>query len=349
MKTIHSLGLRFENNRLWILDQTKLPHEEIWLESETPEDMIDHIRTLRVRGAPLIGVAAALSLGLFAEKVKEEKAIHAAGAALRAARPTAVNLMMAIDRVLDSNNPLQEAIALFEEDIALCDAMANHGAALIADGDGILTHCNAGALATGGVGTALGVIIRAHEQGKRIHVFVDETRPLLQGARLTAWELARAGVPHTLICDNMSATVMREGRIQKIFVGADRIATNGDFANKIGTYAVAILAKHHGIPFYPVAPYTTIDFECPHGRAIPIEERDASEVRGEKGNPSSPVFNPAFDVTPVELVTALVLDRGVFRGNELSGLERLRKYPEKHLVKTFAANPNQRFETHPST
>lgn len=212
------------------------------------------------------------------------------------------------------------ALEIFDEDVALGDAMARHGATLLNDGDGVLTHCNTGGLATVGVGTALGVVLRAWERGMKLHVFVDETRPLLQGGRLTAWELARAGVPHTLITDSMAAVVMRAGRVQRVLVGADRIARNGDFANKIGTYGVAVLAKHHGVPFHPVAPFTTVDLACPHGGAIPIEERDEDEVRGARGSfgatrwapRESPVFNPAFDVTPAALVSSLVLDRGVF-------------------------------------
>jgi methylthioribose-1-phosphate isomerase len=208
--------------------------------------------------------------------------------------------------------------------------MGERGAELIEDGDGILTHCNTGGLATAGIGTALGVLRKAFESGKKIHVFVDETRPLLQGARLTAWELAKLGIPHTLLCDNAAASLMKAGKVNKVFVGADRIARNGDFANKIGTYGVAVLAKHHGIPFYAVAPLTTVDANCPGASAIPIEQRPPEEVRGARGSfgeviwsPSaSGAYNPAFDVTPASLVTAIVLDTGVF--------------PPSHLEKSLA-------------
>ena len=326
MRPLTSLALRFDGWRLEILDQRQLPDEERWLDAGDPEVMAAHIRCLAVRGAPLIGVAAAVALGVYARTGATDKAVLAAARHLREARPTAVNLMNAVDRVTAAferdgrEGVIREAVALFDEDVALCDAMADHGAALLRDGDGVLTHCNSGALATVGVGTALGVIVRAWERGKRIHVFVDETRPLLQGARLTAWELARAGVPYTLITDSMAAIVMRDGRVQKVFVGADRVATNGDFANKVGTYGVAVSARHHGVAFHPVAPWTTVDLSAPDGRAIPIEERSPDEVRGVTGSFGSVrwsprdagVFNPAFDVTPAELVTSLVLDRGVF-------------------------------------
>lgn len=325
MRPLSSLALRFDGERLEILDQRQLPDAERWLDAGGPEAMAAHIRCLAVRGAPLIGVAAALALGVYARTDASDEALLAAAAHLRAARPTAVNLMNAVDRVTAAfaregrAGVGREAVALFDEDVALCERMAEHGAALIDDGDGVLTHCNSGGLATVGVGTALGVIVRAWQQGKRIHAFVDETRPLLQGARLTAWELARAGVDHTLITDSMAAIVMRDGRVQKVFVGADRVAMNGDFANKVGTYGVAVSARHHGVAFHPVAPWTTVDPAAADGGAIPIEERGADEVRGVAGSFGavrwSPravgVFNPAFDVTPAELVTSLVLDRGV--------------------------------------
>ena len=215
-----------------------------------------------------------------------------------------------------------KAEALFDEDVVFCERMAKHGAALIGRGEGLLTHCNTGGLVTAGIGTALGVIRRAHEQGKDIHVWVDETRPLLQGARLTAWELARLGIPHTLITDGMAATVLASGKVQRVLVGADRIARNGDFANKVGTYALAIVARHHGVPFHPVAPWSTVDLSCASGKAIPIEERPAQEVRGYGETRWAPaqvsVFNPAFDVTPVSLIESLVLDRGVFSRTALA-------------------------------
>ena len=322
MKNKVSLGLKYIDGRLLVLDQERLPREEIWIECGTPDQMVDCIRALKVRGAPLIGVAAAMSLGHLAEKGASPEELKSAAQKLRASRPTAVNLMMAVDRVvlsargprdLEPDAVVRRAESLFDEDFALCEGMGHSGEPLISDGDGILTHCNTGGLATAGIGTALGVIRKAWEKGKRVHVYVDETRPLLQGARLTTWELTKLGIPFTLICDNMAAGLMAQGRIQKAFVGADRIARNGDFANKIGTYSVAISAKHHGIPFYPVAPYTTVDLDCPSGSAIPIEERAASEVRGQWAPESCNVYNPAFDVTPAALVSAWVLDRGVFK------------------------------------
>lgn len=305
-----SLGLRMIDG-LEVLDQTKLPHEEIWCKVTDPQEMIRLIQCLSVRGAPLIGVAAALALGEFSRD-KTETEIRIAALALREARPTAVNLMHAMDRMLEAfeagRDLVKEAKNIFDEDVALCDAMAERGAKYINDGDGILTHCNTGGLATVGVGTALGVIHRAHSQGKKIHVYVDETRPLLQGARLTAWELEKLKIPFTLICDNMAASLMKAGKVQKAFVGSDRIAANGDAANKIGTYGVAVLAKHHNIPFYVVAPSTTFDADCPDGNSIPIEERNPEEVRAGKAPHSCKVWNPAFDVTPKTLITKVILE-----------------------------------------
>lgn len=333
MRTLDSIALRFDGRRLSVLDQRLLPDEEAWLDGDDPTRMAEHIRCLAVRGAPLIGVAAGLSLGRFAHAGASREGFEAAAAHLRAARPTAVNLMHAVDRVTAAyraegpDGSWREAVALFDEDVALCEAMARHGAALVHDGEGLLTHCNAGALATVGVGTALGVVTRAWAEGKRVHVFVDETRPLLQGARLTAWEMRRAGVPHTLLTDSMAAVVMRRGRVQRVFVGADRVAANGDFANKIGTYGVAVLARHHGVDFHPVAPATTVDLTARDGDAIPIEERDPAEVRGAAGafgrvrwSPAdAPAYNPSFDVTPASLVTSLVTDRGVLTRDALAG------------------------------
>lgn len=312
MRNLESMGLRLTGNKLEILDQRLLPQEELWRDASDPNVLIECIQGLGVRGAPLIGVSAALSLMLFSRSAKAAE-VPALASRLRKARPTAVNLMNAIDRCTKAfaeggHEALEaEAFRIFDEDVALCEGMARQGSGLIADGDGVLTHCNTGGLATVGKGTALAVIRRAHEEGKKIHVYVDETRPLLQGARLTTWELGRLGIPYTLICDNMAATLMRMGKIQKIFVGADRIAANGDAANKIGTYSVAALAKFHGIPFYVVAPSTTLDPNCPDGAAIPIEERDAAEVHG-KGRVGVRAWNPSFDVTPRALITKIVLD-----------------------------------------
>ena len=327
MRPMDSLALRHDGRTLRILDQTLLPDQELWLEAGEPAAMIEHIKRLAVRGAPLIGVAAALSLACMAEAGAAPAALEQAAAALAKARPTAVNLMWAMARmaaVLESAGPAAlgpEAEAIFAEDVALCEAMARNGLTLFRPGEAVLTHCNSGGLATAGVGTALGVILRGFQAGLVAHVFVDETRPLLQGARLTAWELARAGVPHTLITDSMAAILLREGRVQRVLTGADRVARNGDFANKVGTYGLAVQARYHDVPFHPVAPWSTVDLRCPDGAAIPIELRDADEVRGFGGRrwapEASPAFNPSFDVTPAKLVTSLVLDRGVASREDL--------------------------------
>jgi len=321
MNPFESLGLKHDGRALWVLDQTQLPDAEVWLDGSDPEAMITLIKRLAVRGAPLIGVAAAASLATFAHRGASTTEYAAACAALRAARPTAVNLMWAMDRMKGATDPVAEAQGIFEEDVRLCEGMATHGAALIQDGEALLTHCNTGGLATAGIGTALGVIRRAHEQGKRIHVYADETRPLLQGGRLTAWELRRLGIPSTLITDSMAALLLRDGKVQRVLVGSDRVAANGDFANKVGTYGLAVQARYHGVPFHPVAPFSTVDLACPDGASIPIELREPAEVRGYgtwRWAPAAmPTWNPSFDVTPVDLVTSLVLDRGVFSAAEL--------------------------------
>ncbi len=328
MRALQSLALRFDGKRLAILDQTLLPGAEVWVDVTAPRAMIEAIQSLKVRGAPLLGVAAALCLACIAESGASQAQLESDALWLRRARPTAVNLMWALDRlrhVLDrggsKDDLVLEAEHIFLEDVLLCEHMAEHGAALIRSGESLLTHCNTGGLATVGVGTALGVIHKAHLQDKRIHVYVDETRPLLQGARLTTWELENLDIPHTLITDSMAAILMREGRVQRVLVGADRIALNGDFANKVGTYGLAVQAHFHSVPFHPVAPYSTVDAHCARGRDIPIEERGAPEVLGFRELQWAPegtdVFNPSFDVTPVELVTSLVLDRGVTSQAEL--------------------------------
>lgn len=312
MRKLDSLSLRWSTEGLFAIDQTLLPLEERWVRAANVSDMIALIQRLAVRGAPLIGVAAAAALAQEAERGATKPKLREEAARLRAARPTAVNLMNAIDRMveaLEAGRSLgAEAEAIFREDESLCRRMSERAAAFLQDGDGVLTHCNTGGLATVGVGTALGAIRVAHEGGKRLHVWVDETRPLLQGARLTAWELSRLGIPYTLISDNMAAALMRAGKVQHAIVGADRIAANGDVANKVGTYGVAVLAKHHGIPFTVVAPSTTLDPNCPSGRQIEIEERSADEVRAGKAPKDAPVWNPAFDVTPRELITRIVLE-----------------------------------------
>lgn len=332
MPNLMSLGLRVINNDLLILDQTLLPHQEIWIKVENVDHMIQIIKKLQVRGAPLIGVSAGLALALSASRGKSHAVLKEEALALRESRPTAVNLMIIIDRLLklieqkaSVERMMAEAVDIFHEDVELCKKMGENGAALINDGDNILHHCNTGGLATAGIGTALGVIQTAHRQGKRIHVYVDETRPLLQGGRLTCYELEKMGISYTLICDNMAGHLMSLGKIQKVFVGADRIALNGDFANKIGTQSVATLAHYFNIPFYTVAPYTTVDPDCETGRDIPIEERKADEVRGVKGSfgeviwsPSNaPVYNPAFDVTPGNIISGIVLNCGVYNRDQL--------------------------------
>jgi methylthioribose-1-phosphate isomerase len=321
MNPFDSLGLRHDGRTLWVLDQTQLPDAEVWLDGSMPDAMVALIKRLAVRGAPLIGVAAAASLATFAQRGASASEYADACVALRGARPTAVNLMWAMDRMKGATDPVGEARAIFEEDVQLCEGMAMHGAALIQEGEGLLTHCNTGGLATAGIGTALGVIRRAHEQGKRIHVYADETRPLLQGGRLTAWELKKLSIPSTLITDSMAALLLRDGKVQRVLVGSDRVAANGDFANKVGTYGLAVQARYHGVPFHPVAPFSTVDLACPSGGAIPIEERDPAEVRGygtlRWAPEAMPAWNPSFDVTPVDLVTSLVLDRGVFGAEEL--------------------------------
>jgi len=324
--------IEWTGDALVLMDQRLLPVREEMLEFSDVRGVARAIRTMVVRGAPAIGVTAAFGLVLAVKAAVRKgrpwkKAFAAAAAGLGATRPTAVNLFWAIERMrrtaqgLDGDGAVAaarleaEAVSVFEEDVRGNRAMGKHGARLLSSGDSVLTHCNAGALATAGYGTALGVIRAAVEAGKKIHVFVDETRPVLQGARLTAWELMRDGIPCTLITDNMAASLMRAGRIQAAIVGADRIAGNGDVANKIGTYGVAVLCRAHGIPFYVAAPRATIDPAVRRGSGIPIEERDPREVThpgGRRIAPTGiPVHNPSFDVTPARLVRAIVTERGV--------------------------------------
>ena len=322
-------GVRF-------LDQTKLPTEENYVTCSTYEEVADVIRKMVVRGAPAIGCAAAFGVALSARESRARDGetlladLEEAFKGLAATRPTAVNLFWALDRmraVASAHQALPvpalqlrllgEAQAILKEDLAANHALGAHGAALVPEGARILTHCNAGALATAGYGTAVGVIRAAHERGKVALVWVDETRPVMQGSRLTAWEMVKEGIPHKLISDVAAGFVMKRGEVDLVVTGADRIAANGDTANKIGTYSVAVLARHHGVPFYVAAPFSTIDASVPSGAAIPIEERDASEVRGTAGRQTapaeSPVYNPAFDVTPAELITGIITERGIFR------------------------------------
>jgi methylthioribose-1-phosphate isomerase len=342
------LTLEWTSEGVRFIDQTKLPLEETYVLATSYQQVADVIVTMVVRGAPAIGVSAAMGIALGAKQTEAQTLEEFAPefericALLAGTRPTAVNLFWAIDRMKGLFNRLRaqnaslaavqqalldEALALYDQDIADCKAIGAHGAALMPDEGGVLTHCNAGALATCGYGTALGVIRGAVERGKRVHVFADETRPFLQGARLTAWELMADGIPTTVICDNMAASLMRQGRIQAVVVGADRIAANGDAANKIGTYSVAILAKEHGIPFYVAAPWSTIDRATLTGDAIPIEERSAVEVTHHGGKQLTPhgvgICNPAFDVTPAKYITAIVTERGVLRNPYTESLEAM--------------------------
>lgn len=326
MQTFQTTSLQVRNNQLWILDQQALPQQKNWLPAHSVAQLVEHIHALRVRGAPLIGLSASLLLALLAEQGETREQLAQSLETLRAARPTAVNLMNNLDRMKQAlaqpemvASLVEEALRLVHEDKQLCDCIAEAGSSLVKPGSQLLTHCNTGGLATAGVGTALGVIARAHQEGKVRNVWVDETRPLLQGGRLTAWELGELGVPYQLITDSMAASLMAAGRVDAVWVGADRIAANGDVANKIGTYSLAVLAHYHSIPFYVAAPHTTLDRLCPTGDAIPIEQRAASEVTGVSGSFGSvqwapveaQVYNPAFDVTPAALISGWVLDTGV--------------------------------------
>ena len=342
------LTLEWTSEGVRFIDQTKLPLEEAYVLATTYSQVADVIVTMVVRGAPAIGVSAAMGIALGAKKTTAQSTAKFAPefveicALLAGTRPTAVNLFWAIDRMkgvfarLEARGAelaevkqalINEALAMYDEDIVACKAMGAHGAELMPEEGGVLTHCNAGALATCGYGTALGVIRGAVERGKQIHVYADETRPFLQGARLTAWELMEDGIPTTVLCDNMAATIMRQGRIQAVVVGADRIAANGDAANKIGTYSVAILAKEHGIPFYVAAPWSTIDRATLTGDDIPIEERSAVEVTHHGGKQLTPhgvgICNPAFDVTPAKYITAIITERGILRAPYAESLEAM--------------------------
>ncbi len=327
MLSFQSTGMLCDGEQLKILDQTLLPHYEKWLPCNSVEALVTIIKRLAIRGAPAIGISAALLLGLRAKKGHSQDQLVKDSQTLIGARPTAVNMTNYLERLnkkIHANDYPQSFIIevenIVQEDFAACERMAEYGAKLVKENENILTHCNTGGLATAGVGTAFGVLSRAHGQGKNVFIWASETRPLLQGARLTAWECIKKSIPHRIICDNMAAMLIKKGEVDRIFVGSDRIAANGDFANKIGTYSLAVLARHHNIPFYVVAPQTTIDPLCPDGESIPIEMRDESEVKGVNGSfgtcqwcpTDSEAYNPAFDITPKELVTAWILDSGVF-------------------------------------
>ena len=339
--------LEWTDDGVRLLDQTKLPTEEVYVTCKTWEEVAEAIRKMIVRGAPAIGVAAAMGIALGA---RDADAGHVAELRrefehiceeMGETRPTAVNLFWAIRRMQEKFEQCQEmpvdrirqeliaeAQRIYVEDLATNEAMSKHGGALLPSSGAILTHCNAGALATaGGYGTALGVIRAAVEAGKKLTVYADETRPFLQGSRLTAWELMKDGIPTTVISDNMAGALMRQGKIQAIVVGADRVAANGDVANKIGTYTVAVLAKEHGIPLYVAAPWSSVDMECPDGEHIPIEQRSAREVTHIGATRIAPegvkVENPAFDVTPARYITAIITERGIARAPYAESLKRL--------------------------
>jgi methylthioribose-1-phosphate isomerase len=336
----------WKNGVIRIIDQTRLPGDLVYEECRTVESVWQAIKKLKVRGAPLIGIAGAMGFLLGMHRLRLDRALARLREAevlrryLSSSRPTAVNLSWALERMeslvrRDALSPRprllkilkDEVDAIIREDIDMCSRMSTHAACFIHDGDAVMTVCNAGGLATSGYGTALGVFYRAKEDGKKIKVYACETRPLLQGARLTAWELKQNRIDVTLICDNMAASVMRDKKIKGVFVGADRIAANGDFANKIGTYSLAVLAGYHKIPFYCVAPCSTFDLRIRRGQDIPIEERDPKEVtelyfKKPVAPKRVPVFNPAFDVTPADLVTAIITEKGVIRAPFAPGIQR---------------------------
>jgi len=333
------------DGRMELIDQTLLPGEFKVISCRTAEDVWDAIKVLRVRGAPAIGVAAAMGVVVAVQNVPDdEKAVLEAAARaadyLATSRPTAVNLFWALDRMRRTAERcrgsggravkealLAEATAIRDSDAAMCRAIGDHGQHLVKEGCGVLTHCNAGSLAAAEYGTALAPLYRAQELGRRFRVYVDETRPLLQGARLTMWELMRAGIDCTLICDNMAAAVMRQGKVDLVLVGADRIAANGDTANKIGTYGVAVLARHHGVPLYVAAPSSTFDLRLESGDEIPIEERGAEEVTHGFGRRTAPagakVYCPAFDVTPAELIAGIITERGLIQPVDRENIGRV--------------------------
>lgn len=339
--------IEWKGDRVRVLDQRRLPRELRYLECKDPEAVAHAIRTMAIRGAPAIGVAAAMGIALAAKKIRLgrtdsfRKRVGAVCHQMRQTRPTAVNLFWAVNRMMKILDPRlrlsaeeirrkleDEALQIYEEDVEANRRIGENGKILLRDGNGIITHCNAGSLATAGYGTALGVIYAARAEGKRLRVFVDETRPMLQGARLTAWELVQEKIPTTLITDSMAGALMKRGEIDLAIVGADRIARNGDTANKIGTYGLAILSRWHGIPFYVAAPTSTLDLTLASGSAIPIEERSPEEVTHLMGKPVSPrevdVFNPAFDVTPHSLVDAIITEKGIARKPFQKNLKKIK-------------------------
>lgn len=320
-------NIDYKNGKLFFLDQTVLPNRIEYIHPRTKEDYYYAIKTLQVRGAPAIGIFAGYAMALLDDDKYELKKY------LDSARPTAVNLSWATSRMIkayeDGKDLVSEAIAIHNEDIEMCKKISEYGLSLLKDGDGILTHCNAGALATSEYGTGLGPLLLGKEKGYTFHAYTDETRPLLQGARLTSFELEKAGIDVTLICDNMASLVMKQGKIDAVLVGTDRIAANGDIANKIGTSGVAILAKHYNIPFYVLGPYSTIDYNCPTGDDIVIEEREPNEIKEmwykePVALKETKCYNPAFDVTNHELITAIITDRGIIRAPFKENLQRIK-------------------------
>lgn len=320
-------NIDYKNGKLFFLDQTVLPNRIEYIHPLTKEDYYYAIKTLQVRGAPAIGIFAGYAMALLDDDKYELKKY------LDSARPTAVNLSWATSRMIkayeDGKDLVSEAIAIHNEDIEMCKKISEYGLSLLKDGDGILTHCNAGALATSEYGTGLGPLLLGKEKGYTFHAYTDETRPLLQGARLTSFELEKAGIDVTLICDNMASLVMKQGKIDAVLVGTDRIAANGDIANKIGTSGVAILAKHYNIPFYVLGPYSTIDYNCPTGDDIIIEEREPNEIKEmwykePVALKETKCYNPAFDVTDHELITAIITDRGIIRAPFKENLQRIK-------------------------
>ena len=320
MEVIDHVRLSEDGRSLVILDQTRLPNQQIYLTLQTREECYDAIKQLRVRGAPAIGIFAGFAMYILSLRYPKEgflQRFREDAEYLNSSRPTAVNLSWALKRtgVMAILNGDQ---AILEEDISMCRAISEYGLSLLHEGDGVLTHCNAGPIATSRYGTAIGPLLLGRERGMQFRAFCDETRPLLQGARLTSWELSRAGIDTTLICDNMASIVMKNGWVQCCFVGCDRVAMNGDAANKIGTSGVAILAKHYGIPFYVLGPTSTIDPACPDGDHIPVELRDPEEIRSKwYAEPMAPVgvkcYNPAFDVTDHSLITGIITEKGICR------------------------------------
>jgi methylthioribose-1-phosphate isomerase len=346
--------ISWDNGRVKLIDQTKLPLELSYIYCSDVKCIWDAIKTLKVRGAPAIGIAGAFGvvIGIQHSGAKNfeefEKELNEVIEHISTSRPTAVNLFWALGRMRKTalsnrdksisevkKNLLRTALSIFEEDRKVCRQMALHGEDLLEDGDTVLTHCNAGALATADYGTALGIIYKAVELGKKISVYADETRPLLQGARLTTWELKQAKIGVTLICDNTAAVVMKQGKIKKVLIGADRIASNGDTANKIGSYNLAILAKAHDIPFYVAAPTSTLDLSLSTGKEIPIEERDAEEVTNWSGKRTAPegikVYSPAFDITPSHLITAIITEKGIAYPPYEKSLSALRPQTENRI------------------